>query len=86
MKLVRIIFFIIIPFCINLNVYAGPTFESNFDITNENKTATGVEFNPSGGIASTWHNENANKAGNVLISANKSIHKKMLRLLKPALK
>ena len=40
----------------------------------------------SGGIASTWGNENANKAGNVLISANKSIHKKMLRLLKPALK
>ena len=40
----------------------------------------------SGGIASTWRNESANKAGNVLISANKSIHKKMLRLLKPALK
>ena len=39
----------------------------------------------SGGIASTWHNENVNKAGNVLISANKSIHKKMLRLLKPTL-
>ena len=40
----------------------------------------------SGGISSTWRNENANKAGNVLISANKSIHKKMLRFLKPALK
>ena len=40
----------------------------------------------SGGIASTWRNESANKAGNVLISANKSIHIKMLRLLKPALK
>ena len=40
----------------------------------------------SGGIASTWRNKSANKAGNVLISANKSIHKKMLRLLKPALK
>ena len=39
----------------------------------------------SGGISSTWNNENANKAGNVLISANKSIHKKMLRLLKPTL-
>ena len=39
-----------------------------------------------GGIASTWRNERAIKAGNVLISANKSIHKKMLRLLKPALK
>ena len=40
----------------------------------------------SGGIASNWRNESANKAGNVLISANRSIHNKMLRLLKPALK
>ena len=40
----------------------------------------------SGGIATTWNNKTANKAGNVLISANKSIHNKMLRLLKPALK
>ena len=40
----------------------------------------------SGGIASTWRNESAKKAGNVLISANKNIHNKMLRLLKPALK
>ena len=39
----------------------------------------------SGGIASTWRNESATKAGNVLISVNKSIHKKMLRLLKPTL-
>ena len=39
----------------------------------------------SGGIATTWKNESANKAGNVLISANKSIHKKVLKLLKPAL-
>ena len=34
----------------------------------------------SGGIATTWKNESANKAGNVLISANKSIHKKILDL------
>ena len=40
----------------------------------------------SGGIATTWKNESANKAGNVLISANKSIHKKFLGLLKPALR
>ena len=40
----------------------------------------------SGGIATTWKNESANKAGNVLISANKSIHKKILELLKPALR
>ena len=40
----------------------------------------------SGGIASTWNNESANKAGNVLISANRSIHNKMLLLLKPTLR
>ena len=38
-----------------------------------------------GGIASTWKNKDAKYAGNVLFSANRSIHKKMLRLLKPAL-
>ena len=40
----------------------------------------------SGGTASTWRDENPKKAGNVLICANKSIHNKMLKLLKPALK
>ena len=40
----------------------------------------------SGGIATTWKNESANKAGNVLISANKTIHKKILGLLKPAIR
>ena len=39
-----------------------------------------------GGIISTWKNENANKAGNILVSANRNIHKKILKLLKPALK
>ena len=39
----------------------------------------------SGGIATTWKNEDAKYAGNVLISANINIHKKMLNLLKPAL-
>ena len=38
-----------------------------------------------GGVASTWNNKDAKYAGNVLFSANKSIHKKMLKLLKPAL-
>ena len=42
-------------------------------------------INAAGGIASTWDNRSATKAGNVLISANRSIHKKMLKLLKPAL-
>ena len=40
----------------------------------------------SGGIATTWKNEDAKYAGNVLISANKTIHQKFLKLLKPALK
>ena len=38
-----------------------------------------------GGIASTWKNQSAEIGGNVLVSSNKSIHKKMLKLLKPAL-
>tara|TARA_Y100000768_G_scaffold383358_1_gene365344 strand:- start:335 stop:1138 length:804 start_codon:yes stop_codon:yes gene_type:complete len=38
-----------------------------------------------GGISSTWDNKSAKYAGNVLISANRSVHKKMLKLLKPAL-
>ena len=36
-----------------------------------------------GGIASTWNNKDAKYAGNVLFSANKTIHKKILKLLKP---
>ena len=39
-----------------------------------------------GGIVSTWNNKNAVIAGNILVSANKSIHTKMLRLLKPVSK
>jgi len=39
-----------------------------------------------GGIASTWKNKDAKYAGNVLFSANKTIHQKFLKLLKPALK
>ena len=42
-------------------------------------------INAAGGISSTWKNKSAIFAGNVLISANRSIHKKMLKLLKPAL-
>jgi len=37
----------------------------------------------SGGIITTWNNKNAVEAGNVLVSSNKSIHKKLLKLLKP---
>ena len=39
-----------------------------------------------GGIGSTWNNRGAKYAGNVLFSANRTIHKKMLKFLKPALK
>jgi myo-inositol-1(or 4)-monophosphatase len=39
-----------------------------------------------GGTITTWDNQNAIKAGNILVSADKSIHKRMLKLLKPVLK
>tara|TARA_B100001996_G_scaffold139476_1_gene106029 strand:+ start:391 stop:1128 length:738 start_codon:yes stop_codon:yes gene_type:complete len=39
--------------------------------------------NASGGFISTWGNEDAVKAGNILVSPNKSIHDKMLKLLRP---
>ena len=38
-----------------------------------------------GGILSTWDNRDPVYAGSILVSGNKSIHKKMLKLLKPAL-
>ncbi len=39
-----------------------------------------------GGIITTWNNDDAIHAGNILVSANRSIHNKMLKLLRPALK
>jgi histidinol phosphatase-like enzyme (inositol monophosphatase family) len=36
-----------------------------------------------GGVVTTWDNRNAVNAGSILVSANKSIHNKMLKLLKP---
>ena len=36
-----------------------------------------------GGVISTWGNEDAIKAGNIICSSNKNIHKKVLRILKP---
>ena len=36
-----------------------------------------------GGIGSTWNNRDAKYAGSVLFSANRNIHKKMLKLLRP---
>ena len=40
----------------------------------------------SGGIITTWKNQDAVKAGNILVSANKTIHLKLLKLLKPVSK
>jgi len=40
----------------------------------------------SGAIISTWGNEDAIKAGNILVSPNRIIHKKILKLLKPVIK
>ena len=36
-----------------------------------------------GGVISTWGNEDAIKAGNIICSSNKTIHNKVLRILKP---
>tara|TARA_B100000524_G_scaffold90298_1_gene42330 strand:- start:64 stop:870 length:807 start_codon:yes stop_codon:yes gene_type:complete len=36
-----------------------------------------------GGIISTWRNDNAIKAGNIICSSNKKLHNKMLKILKP---
>ena len=39
-----------------------------------------------GGIVTTWGNDNAIKAGNIICSSNKSIHNKLLKMLKPVSK
>ena len=39
-----------------------------------------------GGVLSTWDNRDAVFGGSVLVSGNNSIHKKILKLLRPALK
>jgi len=39
-----------------------------------------------GGVVTTWNNKDAVNAGNILVSANQSIHNKMLKLLKPVSK
>ena len=36
-----------------------------------------------GGIVATWKNDDARKAGNIICSANKSLHNKILKILKP---
>ena len=39
-----------------------------------------------GGIITTWDNKDAVNAGNILVSNNISNHKKMIKLLSPAIK
>ena len=36
-----------------------------------------------GGIVTTWSNDDSIKAGNIIASANKNIHNKVLKILKP---
>ena len=36
-----------------------------------------------GGYLNTWNNKDAIKGGNILVSSNKTVHKKFLKLLKP---
>ena len=39
-----------------------------------------------GGIVTTWNNQSALNAGNILVSTNKNIHKKFLKFLRPVSK
>ena len=40
----------------------------------------------SGGIVSNWNNQSGVKAGNILVTTNRSIHNKFLKILKPVSK
>ena len=40
-------------------------------------------INAAGGVVSTWSNQNPIKAGNIICSSNKTIHNKILKILKP---
>ena len=48
MNFIKIIFFIIISFCINLKVYAEPVHKNDYDVVGQVGIPTGVIFNPSG--------------------------------------
>ncbi len=39
-----------------------------------------------GGIVTTWDNQSALQAGNILVSTNKNVHKRFLKLLRPVAK
>ena len=42
-------------------------------------------INAAGGIVTNWKNKSPLNGGNILVASNKAIHKKMLKLLKPAI-
>jgi len=48
MNIIKIIFVIIISFCINLKVYAEPVHKNDYDVVGQVGIPTGVIFNPSG--------------------------------------
>ena len=39
-----------------------------------------------GGIVSNWNNQSAVKAGNILVTTNRSIHNRFVKILKPVSK
>ena len=43
-------------------------------------------INAAGGVVSTWKNQDASKAGNIIASANSKIQSKILKILKPLTK
>ncbi len=43
-------------------------------------------INAAGGIVTTWNNSDPKKAGNIICSANKNLHNKFLKILKPVSK
>ena len=42
-------------------------------------------INAAGGIVTNWKNKSPLNGGNIIVASNKNIHKKMLKLLKPAI-
>ena len=43
-------------------------------------------INAAGGIVSTWKNENATNAGDILVTTNRTVHNKLVKMLKPVSK
>ena len=49
-------------------------------------SSVNANIKAAGGVVTTWDNRDAVNAGSILVSANQSIHNKMLKLLKPVSK